>query len=220
MRIVPAEESDRLPQFSETIWADMVVEGQVISLDVGDRVQEQGEISQKLYFILAGRIRFLRKTSELAVEENFGVHRKRGQTAGNPSAHIPVEKIFSMVVTEPGTRILELTTESVRSLCFKHRDFLDFIITDLSTQLAGVLELHRRERELSADQRIAIRLLELADADGNVEMTQNELATLLGTSRITVAKCLAALEQIQIVERRYALIKVTDTAALRAWSER
>jgi CRP/FNR family cyclic AMP-dependent transcriptional regulator len=67
-----------------------------------------------------------------------------------------------------------------------------------------------------ADTRVARRLLELDSVygSGEIGLTQEDVATLAGTSRATVNRVMGELEAAGAVELRRGAIKVTDRAAV------
>lgn len=101
----------------------------------------------------------------------------------------------------------------------KHEDFLRFILEGLSIQLYTSLEILRRDREMPAEKRIALRLVELAEQHPDIQSTQAELGQRMGTSRITVAKCLAELEKMKLIKRNYGSISVLDPEGIKRWIE-
>lgn len=99
---------------------------------------------------------------------------------------------------------------------------------DISRQLLRVLALQLQEalddllimRNLSASKRLAQRLL--AFAAGHVgpvklDIRQQQLAELIGVSRMTIASTLAELGALGLVTRHYGHLTIEDPAALQRW---
>lgn len=217
MRKVDPIAEDKPSRFSDETWADMVSLGEIHSYAIGDRVHEQGELDQRLMLLLSGQACLLRHDGES--ENSYGVYMKSGDVLSGSTVHINVPKFFSTEVTEANTRVLTLTDADVRKLCMAHEDFLRFILEGLSIQLYTSLEVLRREREMPAEKRIALRLLELAEQHPDIKSTQAELGNRMGTSRITVSKCLSELEKQKLIRRHYGYISVLDPDGIRAWIE-
>jgi CRP/FNR family transcriptional regulator, cyclic AMP receptor protein len=75
-------------------------------------------------------------------------------------------------------------------------------------------------RNMSAVKRLAQRLIAFAgDRPPPIRLgiKQQELAELIGVSRMTIASALAELEGHGLVTRRYGHLVVEDPAALRKW---
>lgn len=93
----------------------------------------------------------------------------------------------------------------------------------LATQLQEALNNMFFFRNMSAPQRLAQRLLALADgktAPIDLHIRQQELAELIGVSRMTIATSLAELEKAGLIERHYRYLTVLNPAALQQWMER
>jgi CRP/FNR family transcriptional regulator, cyclic AMP receptor protein len=90
----------------------------------------------------------------------------------------------------------------------------------LAKQLQEALDNLLVFRNMPAPKRLAQRLLAFAgDRQSPVKLAirQQELAELIGVSRMTIASALAELEGEGLVSRHYRHIVVEDVAALRRW---
>jgi CRP/FNR family transcriptional regulator, cyclic AMP receptor protein len=90
----------------------------------------------------------------------------------------------------------------------------------LSQQLQETLDNLIVFRNMPAPKRLAQRLLALAAnraAPVRLDIRQQELAELVGVSRMTIASTLAQLEELGFITRRYGYLVVNDPAALRNW---
>lgn len=90
----------------------------------------------------------------------------------------------------------------------------------LSIQFQEALDNLIVFRNLPAPKRLAQRLLALAvDKPVPVKLSirQQELAELVGVSRMTIASALLQLEQMGLVSRHYRHLIINDPAALRKW---
>jgi CRP/FNR family transcriptional regulator, cyclic AMP receptor protein len=93
----------------------------------------------------------------------------------------------------------------------------------LAVQLQEALDNLLLYRNLPASKRLAQRLLALAaDRPSPVKLAirQQELAELIGVSRMTIASVLAELEEQGFVSRRYGHLLIRDTEAMRGWLAR
>lgn len=93
-------------------------------------------------------------------------------------------------------------------------------IKALSQQLQEALDRLIVFRNMPAPKRLAQNLLALAEgkaAPVKLGIRQQELAELVGVSRMTIASALAQLEALGLVTRHYRHLIVNDPAKLRQW---
>ena len=88
----------------------------------------------------------------------------------------------------------------------------------LSGQLQEALDMLIAQRRLSAKKRLARSLLSArARFRGNtatVNLNQEDLAELVGTSRMTISTALADMEARGLIKRGYGRIEICDIAGL------
>lgn len=119
---------------------------------------------------------------------------------------------------------------AVETLYVGDRAFYDTIAQspDVAREMLRILAQQLQEaldnllvfRNMPAPKRLAQRLLAFAaNREPPVKLTirQQELAELIGVSRMTIASALADLEERGFVTRRYGHLVVEDPVALRAW---
>lgn len=91
------------------------------------------------------------------------------------------------------------------------------LIRILSVQLQETLDTLILQRRMSAPQLLARALLALsrgASAERVANVTQDDLAELIGASRVTVSSALGKMEKEKLVKRRYRRIEILDIGAL------
>ena len=126
--------------------------------------------------------------------------------------------------------------EDTVTLVLERTAFLQFLRADPEATLHlfhALADLIRRLTEqvedlamLDVPRRLERKLLELADAYGqpgpqgiriDLRLTQSELASMIGTSRVSVNQCLASLEDRGIIAREGQRIIVRRPEAMRSW---
>lgn len=99
-------------------------------------------------------------------------------------------------------------------------DIVREMLKILAKQLQEALDNLLVFRNMSAPKRLAQRLIAFAvDREPPVKLgiKQQELAELIGVSRMTIASALSELESKGLVTRRYGHLVIEDPAALRDW---
>jgi CRP-like cAMP-binding protein len=99
------------------------------------------------------------------------------------------------------------------------REMLKILAIQLQEALDNLLVI----RNMPAPKRLAQRLLAfVGDREPPVKLgiKQQELAELIGVSRMTIASALAELESKGLVTRHYRHLIVEDPAALRQWMKK
>jgi CRP/FNR family transcriptional regulator, cyclic AMP receptor protein len=94
------------------------------------------------------------------------------------------------------------------------------LVMVLSQQLQEALDRLIVFRNMPAPKRLAQNLLALTEgkhAPVKLGIRQQELAELVGVSRMTIASALAQLEELGLVTRHYRHLVVTDPVRLRRW---
>jgi len=97
------------------------------------------------------------------------------------------------------------------------------IMAMMARRLHVLLEFADDLRRLPLKVQLAKLLLTMADAqqgEARADATHEELAAILGVSRVAIGTALRALECDELVRRRYGSVEVLDHAALRVWIER
>lgn len=128
-------------------------------------------------------------------------------------------------------RVLDAEALDTAELLWVSDTIFSEIITgspEISRQLLRILALQLQEaldnllvmRNMPAPKRLAQRLLAFAqgrEAPVRLGIKQQELAELIGVSRMTIASTLAELEALGLITRHYGHLVIEDPAALQCW---
>jgi CRP/FNR family cyclic AMP-dependent transcriptional regulator len=192
-----------------------------VELSKGERLFTEGDDGEKLYIILKGKIKLTR--AALDGRENL------------LSVHGPGEMFGELSLFDPRPRTASATAVTDASLAALAHDS---VRTWLSTRpevamhlLAALAQRLRRINDVKADLvftdvpgRVAKALLDLAERFGvpqqegiqvNHDLTQEELAQLVGASRETVNKALADFVSRGWIQLSAKSVLVTDPERLR-----
>jgi CRP/FNR family transcriptional regulator, cyclic AMP receptor protein len=177
----------------------LALRARVANVDIGraDRLFSEGDAGDKLYVILSGKIKLTRTAPD--GRENL------------LSVHGPGEMFGELSMFDPSPRTASATAVTdVRLAALAHDDLRRWLTSrpDVSMHMLRALAQRlRRINDVKADLvftdvpgRVAKALLDLAERFGvpqaeglqvNHDLTQEELAQLVGASRETVNKALA-----------------------------
>ncbi len=207
--LTPAE----LKEISETL--------PMRTCQVGGLVMSPEDDDERLYVVKRGRVRLYRLTpdgKQLTLEIL-----DKGRIVGRMS-WLGQQLTDAYAEALEDTLICSFTPAELQRLIDRFPSVGVNIIRYLSDRLA----VSEREREVmafrSVEQRLAARLVELADrfgqpADGGTEidarLTQQELAEMIGTSRETLATTIASLRERGMLEMRNQRVVVRDPDRLR-----
>ena len=95
------------------------------------------------------------------------------------------------------------------------------LLKTMAHTLQQAFDLIEASRNLSTIQVLALALVRLCgDQSGDivVPVTQQELADLVGVSRVSLGKALAELEDAGLIKRRYGSIMISDIGVLSSFT--
>lgn len=170
---------------------------QTVSLHRADRLFSEGDIGDQLYVVLEGKIKLTRASSD-GRETLISVHGP-SDMFGELAMFDPEErKASATAVTD--ARLALLAHDDLRK-CLETRPAVALhLLSALAKRLRRITEVNTNLVFTDVPGRVAKALLELADKFGeqqpngiqvNHDLTQEELAQLVGASRETVNKALA-----------------------------
>jgi CRP/FNR family transcriptional regulator, cyclic AMP receptor protein len=194
---------------------------QVVRFDRGERLFSEGDQGDRLYIILAGKIKLTRAAPD--GRENL------------VSVHGPGEMFGELSLFDPIPRTSSATAITQAELAgLAHADLRTFLATrpEVAMHLLQALAQRlRRINDVKADLvftdvpgRVAKALLDLSERFGvqtpegmqvNHDLTQEELAQLVGASRETVNKALADFAARGWIHLAAKSVLISDTDRLR-----
>ena len=85
--------------------------------------------------------------------------------------------------------------------------------------LATTVRILSETLALTVRARVCRRLLSLAERSNSVDITQEQLAQLLGVTRTTMRRCLADLESRGAIESTYGKVAIKDRSVLETFRD-
>jgi CRP-like cAMP-binding protein len=193
--------------------AAVVTASTPFEFELGHVFSEAGDTVSHVHFVLSGIISAVADMQDGRTVETFMVGREGVTTPG--AINVPVRTYSRLVGQSPGeTRRIEVTR--LRALCDERPD-LRMVVALYSAGLQGELEqsgacnaLHR------SDQRFAKWLLRCHDRlDGDtLHLTQEYLASLLGSQRTTVNEAAQGLQKAGAISYSRGKVTILDRSAL------
>jgi CRP/FNR family cyclic AMP-dependent transcriptional regulator len=192
-----------------------------VHLDRGERLFAEGDTGDKLYIILTGKIK-LTKAAPDGRENLLSVHGP-GEMFGELSLFDPIPRTSSATAVT-SARLAGLAHIDLRSWLSARPEVAMHLLQALAQRLRRINEVKADLVFTDVPGRVAKALLDLSDRFGvltpdgvqvNHDLTQEELAQLVGASRETVNKALADFAARGWIQLAAKSVLVTDTDRLR-----
>jgi CRP/FNR family cyclic AMP-dependent transcriptional regulator len=193
----------------------------VVKLDRGERLFAEGTEGDKLYIIITGKIK-LTKAAPDGRENLLSVHGP-GEMFGELSLFDPVPRTASATAVTDA-ELAGLAHDDVRAWLATRPEVAMHLLQALAQRLRRINEVKADLVFTDVPGRVAKALLDLAERFGvpnsegiqvNHDLTQEELAQLVGASRETVNKALADFAARGWVQLAAKSVLVVDTDRLR-----
>lgn len=192
-----------------------------VQLDRGERLFSEGENGDKLYIILTGKIKLTRAAPD-GRENLLSVHGP-GEMFGELSLFDPIPRTSSATAVT-AARLAALGHDDLRTWLSTRPDVAMHLLQALAQRLRRINDVKADLVFTDVPGRVAKALLDLAERFGtltpdgiqvNHDLTQEELAQLVGASRETVNKALADFTARGWIQLAAKSVLVTDADRLR-----
>ncbi len=199
----------------ETVRRDLLARGQVRVFQKGQIIQQRGDRAQEFWYIESGSVQIGR----YAIDGRLTLFTLLG--AGDTFGELAFMGEFTRTVDAiAGTRctLIRIGDRELQSLIESDAAVTRLLLKTMALTVQDALNLIESSRNLSVPQRLAQTLLQLCGNQGDgaeILVTQQDLADLIGVSRVSLGKALSGLESAGSVERGYGSVLVQDVAALR-----
>jgi CRP/FNR family cyclic AMP-dependent transcriptional regulator len=192
-----------------------------VRLDRGERLFSEGNAGDKLYIILTGKIK-LTKAAPDGRENLLSVHGP-GEMFGELSLFDPIPRTSSATAVTDA-RLAGLAHDALRTWLSSRPEVAMHMLQALAQRLRRINDVKADLVFTDVPGRVAKALLDLAERFGvptpegiqvNHDLTQEELAQLVGASRETVNKALADFTARGWIQLAAKSVLVTDADRLR-----
>lgn len=187
----------------------------VVRAATGACLVEKGQPVSGAYFVLSGRLRVATLSAE-------GREAALYTLAPGETCILALNSLFNdllypaWVHADADSTVAVVPGPLYRALFASEPVVRDMTVHALSTAVFRLMETLEDVHAHRLDQRLAGFLLLRASGDGVVRMTQQEIATHLGTTREVVGRLMARFAAAGLLTTRRGTVTLRDVAGLRA----
>lgn len=200
----------------EKVRRDLLARGQLRYFAKGQIIQQRGDVAKEFWYIESGSVQIGRYgiDGRLTMFALIGAGDTFGELAFMGEFSRTVDAIAGADCT-----LIRIGDSELQSLMDSNPTIIRLLLKTMALTVQEAFDLIESSRSLSVPQRLAQALLQLCGDQGDgtqIIVTQQELADLVGVSRISLGKALTKLHAAAVVEPGYGSLRVTDRATLRA----
>lgn len=199
----------------ETVRADLLARGQVRSFAKGQIIQQRGDTAKEFWYIESGSVQIGRYGvgGRLTLFALLGAGDAFGELAFMGEFPRTVDAIAGS-----DSVLIRIGERELWSLMDSDAAVTRLLLKTMALTVQEAFDLIESSRNLSVPQKLAQALLQLSgnQEDGTQVMaTQQDLADLVGVSRVSLGKAMTILQVAGVIEPGYGFVTIRDRAALR-----
>ncbi len=188
-----------------------------VSYSDGQLIQARGDMDPSLTIVKSGAARL----GQIGIDGSYA-----GMAVMGPDQFFGEFTIFGGLPREfdafavGQTVIAKISKTRFDRLLDKHSGIRSYFLAFLAQRLHAALTFVDDLRHLSLNARVGktINMMHQADRrQRTVKVTHEELAEVLGVTRVSINKALKELEQLGLLSRAYGQIEIPSTDALDDW---
>lgn len=183
----------------------------------GQLIQARGDTDPSLAIVKSGAARL----GQIGIDGSYAGMAVMGpdQFFGEFTIFGGLPREFDAVAVGP-TVIAKISKTRFNRLLDKHRGIRSYFLAFLAQRLHAALTFVDDLRHLPLHAQVAKTINMMHQADGKspaVKVTHEELAEILGVTRVSIHKALRQLEKSGLIERAYGQIEIPSSAKLDHW---
>lgn len=197
--------------FEEELLQEINSSGVFKEFPAGFKLMEIGEYIKYMPLLISGSIKILREDNN--GDELLLYYIERGDTcAMTLSCCIGQAKSQIRAVAEADTKLIMVPVQKMEEWMGKYKSWQNFIIQSYHSRMMELLEAVDTVAFLKMDERILKYLQDKAKVLGNdeIQVTHQEIAHDLHTSRVVVSRLLKKLENLGKINLNRNYIKIVD----------
>jgi len=185
----------------------------VLEMPAGSRIFGPGQAPQNFLLLLEGSVR-VQQTSE-AGREIVLYRVQAGESCVLTTAClIGHEEYSAESIAETRVRAVAIPQALFDELIGSSGEFRKFVFTAFSQRVTNLFRLIEDVAFGRIDVRLAQRLLDLANKDGNVSATHQDIANELGSAREVISRQLGEFQRRGWIRGSRGVIELLDRAGL------
>ena len=200
----------RLPQ---DLQQSLIAQSTVVTLPAGSRIYGPGQAPESYLLLLDGAIR-VQQVSEGGRE--IVLYRvSAGESCVLTTACLMAyEDYLAEAIAETDIRAVAIPRAPFDDLIARSELFRRFIFTAFSARVTELFRIIDQVAFARMDIRLAQRLLELSHGGSNIAVTQQQLASELGTAREVISRILSEFQRRKWVTSTRGSIEIEDRVAV------
>lgn len=210
-KIAPLDQVGWLVQEAKELREWVAEVGHWRVFETGQLIYSSGDFSDGVYGLGSGSLELM---FPLVQDEPVFLHLAEvgfwigdaAELAGNP-------RIVSLSAASR-SRLLHVSSRSIQKLLAAKPEYWPAFYRLSGINFHTLARQYAEALSLTLRARVCRHLLRLTEAPSVVEVTQDDLAHLVGVARGTLRRCLAELANLGAVEIRYRKLRVLDPAML------
>ncbi|MEE4330200.1 MAG: Crp/Fnr family transcriptional regulator [Wenzhouxiangella sp.] len=200
-------------RLSETVRTTLEQTSRIRRFRAGRRVFGPGESPPGMLFLIEGTVRVHQQGDN---GRDIVLYRVSGgeSCVMTTACHFTHLNYYAEGIAETDVVAAEVPRQVFDDLVKDSPEFRDFVLTAYSHRIVDLFRLIDDVVFGRMDLRIAARLLQLADGDGEVRVTHQALADELGTAREVVSRQISEFQKRGWIEQGRGRVRLLDTPAL------
>ncbi|VWX57719.1 Crp/Fnr family transcriptional regulator [Sphingorhabdus sp. 109] len=190
---------------------DLLARGQPRRFAKGQIIQQRGDKAREFWYIESGAVQIGRygRDGRLTLFALLGAGETFGELAFLGEFPRTVDAIAGSHCS-----LIRIGDSELQSLMDADAAVTRLLLKTMALTVQESFDLIEFSRKLSVPQRLAQALLQLSGDQPEVRVTQQDMADLVGVSRVSLGKAVTKLEAAGMIEPGYGVITIQDRAAL------
>jgi CRP/FNR family transcriptional regulator len=185
----------------------------VVSLPAGSRIYGPGQAPSAFLLLLEGTVR-VQQVSE-GGREIVLFRVSAGESCALTTACLmSYEDYLAEAIAETDIRAVAIPRGTFDELIVRSPEFRRFVFTAFSTRITDLFRIIDEVAFSRMDIRLAHKLIDLSHGKSTVDVTQQQLASELGTAREVVSRTLSEFQRRNWVHQVRGHITLADRSAL------